>query len=161
VRILGIDPGTATVGFGVIEYDGFKPTYITCGVISTSPDLAMHERLKIISEDLISILETHKPELVGVEDLFFCNNIKTAITVAQARGVMLLECAKYGLNPISFTPLQVKQAVSGFGGADKQQVGEMVMRLLELSAVPKPDDAADALAVAIATATRSGSALVK
>jgi crossover junction endodeoxyribonuclease RuvC len=161
VRVLGIDPGTATVGFGLIDYDGFKYTYVTCGVISTSPDLEMHERLKIISEDLCSLLETYKPELVGVEDLFFYNNIKTAITVAQARGVMLLECAKFGLSPVSFTPLQVKQAVSGFGGADKNQVGEMVMRVLELNAVPKPDDAADALAVALATATRSSSSLVK
>lgn len=148
--ILGIDPGTATVGFGLIRVVNNNYEYITCGVISTPPVLNDEERLLIISEDLCSLLEKYKPDLVGMEDLFFCKNLKTAITVAQARGVMLLECQKASVPIVSVTPLQVKQAVTSYGKADKNQVGEMVVNVLGLSEMPKPDDAADALAVAIA-----------
>jgi len=152
--ILGIDPGTAIVGFGVIDFapsrgkDALR--YVNCGVIRTDAGLPDAERLKIISDDLVELIATYRPDKVGVEDLFFSNNQKTVITVAQARGVILLEFQKAGVPIISMTPLQVKQSVTAFGKADKQQVGEMVVRILNLSAMPTPDDAADALAVAIA-----------
>jgi len=148
--ILGIDPGTAIVGFGLVKFENKKCEYVTCGVIRTPGGLPDEERLKIIGEDLDDLLKKYEPELVGVEDLFFCNNQKTAVTVAQARGVILFKCADFGVEVKSMTPLQVKQSVTAYGKADKRQVGEMVKRILSLSDVPKPDDAADALAVAIA-----------
>lgn len=155
MRVFGIDPGTATVGFGVIDYIDGNYSYVTCGVISTPAGLPEEERLLMVSQDLSELLSRHNPSLIGIEDLFFCKNLKTAIKVAQARGVMLLEAQKSGSRIVSMTPLQVKQAVTTYGGADKNQVGEMVKSILSLNVIPKPDDAADALAVAVAAIMHS------
>lgn len=152
MRILGIDPGTATTGFGAIETDREKLKMLGAGVIKTPPEHTLPERLKTIHEEVAELIAEFKPELVSVELLFFANNVTTAFAVGQARGVVLLAAAEAGLRLVEFTPLQVKQAVTGYGKADKRQVQEMVQRLLKLDALPKPDDAADALAVAIAAA---------
>ena len=149
--ILGLDPGTAITGFGLIKYENKKYEYITCGVISTTKGSPDEERLLIVANDLAALLKKYKPDLVGIEDLYFFKNLKTAVKVAQSRGVLMLECARFGVQLKSLTPLQVKQSVATYGRADKKQVGEMVKRILNLTKVPKPDDAADALAVAIAT----------
>jgi len=147
--IMGIDPGLATVGFGVIKSDGNNLVYVDSGTIKTKPDLELPERLNIIKEDLLSLLKTYKPEAVGVEELFFAKNVTNAIKVAHARGV-ILECLFALKIPlINFTPLQVKKNIAGDGAADKWQIQEMVKRFLKLKAHPKPDDAADALAIAI------------
>jgi len=155
VRILGIDPGTATTGFGVVDADGQKLMFVGGGVITTPSTQAMPERLLTISHELSQIIKEFKPELVSVELLYFATNVTTAISVGQARGVVLLAAAEAGLEVVEFTPLQVKQAVTGYGKADKKQVQEMVKTLLKLKEIPRPDDAADALAIAIAAANSS------
>ena len=149
--ILGIDPGLATVGFGVIKTDNGKLEYLDCGVIKTSPDLELPERLNIIKKDFLALLKTFKPDVVGVEDLYFGRNVTSAIKVAHARGV-ILECL-YSLRipMVNFTPLQIKNNITGDGAAKKWQIQEMVKRILNLKSHPKPDDAADALAVALCT----------
>ncbi|NDA63309.1 MAG: crossover junction endodeoxyribonuclease RuvC [Chitinophagia bacterium] len=149
MKILGIDPGTATTGFGLISKEGPKLVKIDCGVISTSKDLEMPERLGILYDDLQEIIKVHKPDVVVVEKLFFTNNITTAMTVSQARGVVLLVAEQNSIRTAEYTPLQVKMAVSGYGKATKKQVQEMVKKILKLEVIPKPDDAADALAIAI------------
>lgn len=149
MKILGIDPGTATTGFGLITKEGPKLVKIDCGVISTSKDLEMPERLGILYDDLQEIIKAHKPDVVVVEKLFFTNNITTAMTVSQARGVVLLVAEQNSIRTAEYTPLQVKMAVSGYGKATKKQVQEMVKKILKLEVIPKPDDAADALAIAI------------
>jgi crossover junction endodeoxyribonuclease RuvC len=149
--ILGIDPGLATVGFGVIEKTGNKVAYVDCGVIKTKAGTDISERLYIIKKDIEEILKTYKPDAVGVEELFFAKNVTNAIKVAQARGVILEMLYEQGLKFFNFTPLQVKSNLCGYGGADKIQVQTMVQRLLSLNKLPKPDDAADALAVALCT----------
>ena len=149
MKILGIDPGTATTGFGVIEKNKSKLTMIDCGVISTHKDLPMPERLSILFDDIQELIKHHKPDAIAVEQLFFARNVTTALTVGQARGVILLAAQRAKLPISEFTPLQVKQSVTGYGQATKKQVQEMVKRILDLKAIPRPDDAADALALAI------------
>lgn len=149
MKVLGIDPGTATTGFGVIEKKQGKLLSIDYGVFSTPKELAMSNRLLIIYEDIKEIIEHHKPDIIAVEQLFFARNVTTAITVGQARGVVLLAAQKSDLKLVEFTPLQVKQSVTGYGQATKKQVQEMVKKILSLDTIPKPDDAADALAIAI------------
>lgn len=149
VKILGIDPGTATTGFGVIEISGGKKTALDFGVISTHKDLPMPDRLAEIYQDVSQLIKRHQPDHMVIEQLFFATNSKTAISVGQARGVVLLTAAQAGLEISEFTPLQVKQIITGYGQATKRQIQEMVKILLGLEHIPKPDDAADALAIAL------------
>ncbi len=147
--ILGIDPGLATVGYGVIESVKGRTRAIDCGVILTPKDSPLPDRLLMIESSLNKLTERFKPDEIAMEELFFNNNQKTAITVAEARGVILLTCKKYCERLFEYTPLQIKQALTGYGRAEKHQIQEMVKRLLNLSKIPRPDDAADALAVAL------------
>ncbi len=147
--ILGIDPGTATTGYGVIKKEGQKITVICYGCILTPPNIPLAERLEMISTQLEEIIEKNNPDQISVEELFFAANTKTAISVAQARGVIMLSAKKAGLSPFEYTPLQVKMALTGYGRADKKQMQQMVKTLLSLKKIPSPDDAADALAVAL------------
>ena len=147
--ILGIDPGTAATGYGAISLTGTKIKVLMYGVISTPSGRAAHHRLKMLSEDLHSLFQTLEEPEVAVEQLFFSKNTKTAIAVGQARGVSLLAAANAGCELSEYTPTQVKQSVVGYGAADKSQVQYMVKAILSLKEIPKPDDAADALAVAI------------
>ena len=149
MRILGIDPGYAIVGFGVLEYNSGKFTVVDYGAITTSADMDFNRRLKVIYDDMTEIITTYKPDEMGIEKLFFNTNEKTAIDVAQARGVTLLPAIIRNIPIYEYTPLQVKQAVVGYGRADKHQVQTMVKTILSLAEIPKPDDAADAVAVAI------------
>jgi crossover junction endodeoxyribonuclease RuvC len=149
MRILGIDPGTASTGFGVVEEIAGELTAIAFGVISTPAHTPMPERLLGLHQQLTRILSLHAPASAAVERLFFQRNVRTAIAVGQARGVALLALAQYGVPVAEYTPPEVKQAVASYGGADKRQVQEMVRILLRLDAIPQPDDAADALAIAI------------
>lgn len=160
MRVMGIDPGTATTGFGVIDVEGDKLSYVDGGVITTLPSNEMPDRLLTIHLELNELLKELKPDLVSVELLFFATNVTTAISVGQARGVVLLATAAHKLPVAEFTPLQVKQAVTGYGKATKRQVQEMVQTLLKLKHLPRPDDAADALAVAIAAAHAREKAVV-
>lgn len=147
---LGIDPGTAIVGYGLVrENDDGSLHAVDYGVIRTSPDLAMAARLEIIFDSLTTLVTLHKPDQAGVEELFFAKNVTTAITVAQARGAILLALHKTGIRINEYKPNAVKQAITGYGSADKQQMQEMVRLLLGLESIPRPDDAADALAIAI------------
>ncbi|KXK15146.1 MAG: crossover junction endodeoxyribonuclease RuvC [Chloroflexi bacterium OLB14] len=147
---LGIDPGTATTGYGFVRLmpDGELVT-VSFGIISTDKDETPSKRLEIIFDELNKLLKKYKPETAAVEKLFFARNVTTGIAVGQARGVVLLALQKAGIETFEYTPLEVKQAVAGYGGADKKQVQEMVRTLLQLDKIPKPDDAADALAIAI------------
>ena len=149
MKILGIDPGTATTGFGLIEKSGAKLTKLDAGVISTPKIEHMQYRLKMLYDDLSQLVKTHQPDYIAVEKLFFTNNITTAMSVSQARGIVLLVAAQNNIELAEYTPLQVKMSVTGYGQAEKKQVQEMVKKILKLSVVPKPDDAADALAIAI------------
>lgn len=152
--VLGIDPGSAALGYGVIERIGGRLRTIDVGCLQTSPDLPMGMRLHAIHECVTELIELHAPALVGVERLFFSKNVQTAFAVGQARGVVLLAAAQHGIDVREATPNEVKSAVAGYGAADKEQVGRMVATILGLKAVPTPDDAADALAVAICVANR-------
>lgn len=149
MKILGIDPGYAIVGYGVIEYLHGKISVLSCGAITTEAGTEFPKRLSTIYEDMLYVLDKYKPEALAIERLYFNTNTTTAIDVAQARGVILLAAQSRGVPVSEYTPLQVKQAVTGYGKAEKHQVMEMVKSLLSLNAVPKPDDTADALAVAI------------
>jgi crossover junction endodeoxyribonuclease RuvC len=152
MQILGIDPGIADTGWGIIEKS--KSGELKCigyGSIQTSAKLSLSERLIILNDNLNKIIKKYKPSIAGVEELFFYKNVKTALIVGHARGVILLNIKNNNLDLKEFTPLQVKQAVSTYGRANKLQVQKMVKMILNLKEVPKPDDAADALAVAIAT----------
>lgn len=149
MRILGIDPGTGILGFGVIDFQKSKTKLIDAGVIRTPVKQPDAQRLLTIYDELKELIEELKPEVMSVEKLFFAQNVTTAMTVSQARGVVLLLGQQHKLELHEFTPLQIKQAVTGYGKADKKQMQEMVRVLLGLSEVPKPDDAADALAAAI------------
>lgn len=150
--ILGIDPGTATTGFGVIRAEGHARELIDCGVISTPKDLPHNQRLLMLYTDLSELVAHHRPDRAGVEKLFFASNVTTAMSVGEARGVILLTLEQARVPLAEFTPLQVKQATTGYGQAKKPQIQQMVMRLLKLTTIPKPDDVADALAIALATA---------
>jgi crossover junction endodeoxyribonuclease RuvC len=146
---LGIDPGTATTGYGVVEEIGGQLKALTSGVIRTRAGQPMAIRLQAIHHEIKQLAETWQPAEAAVEELFFSKNVRTAMSVGQARGVAMLALADAGLPVAEYTPLAIKQAVTGYGSADKKQMQEMMKMLLGLSAVPRPDDAADALAVAI------------
>ncbi|HJS19446.1 MAG TPA: crossover junction endodeoxyribonuclease RuvC [Anaerolineales bacterium] len=147
---LGIDPGTATTGFGLVrlERDG-SLVAVKYGVILTPKDASAPARLEILYDELSDLLREHHPDTAAVEKLFFSRNVTTAIAVGQARGVVMLCMQQAGIEPFEYTPNEIKQAVAGYGGAQKKQVQEMVRALLQLESIPKPDDAADALAIAI------------
>jgi crossover junction endodeoxyribonuclease RuvC len=148
--VLGIDPGTATTGYGLVrERANGSLEAVEYGVILTAAGDPAHKRLSVLYHRLNELLLLHRPDRVAVEKLFFQTNVKTAIAVGQARGVVLLAISEAGLDPGEYTPNEVKQAVAGYGSADKLQVQEMVRVLLALAEIPKPDDAADALAIAI------------
>ena len=152
MTIIGFDPGIAIVGYGIIEAENSGLATVRYGVIRTDAGLSLSERLLEISRDVAELIERFRPERAAVEELFFNTNVKTAISVAHGRGVILAECMRAGLRISEFTPLQVKQSVVGYGRAEKKQVMEMTRIILGLNEVPKPDDAADALAVAVCCA---------
>ena len=148
--VLGIDPGTATTGYGLVRLTPAGDlAVVTFGVIVTPPHTPAHERLRMLYDDMKELLAAHHPDSCAVERLFFQRNVSTAMAVGQARGVVLLALAQAGLDVAEYTPNEVKLAVAGYGSADKHQVQEMVRTLLLLPEIPKPDDAADALAIAI------------
>lgn len=149
MRILGIDPGYATVGFGIVDYQGMNFKTVEYGAILTPADMEFPARLAQIYTDTVYILERYTPQVLSVEKLYFNTNKTTGIMVAEARGVILLACAQKNVPICEYTPLQVKSAVVGYGKAEKRQVMDMTRRILHLSEIPKPDDAADALALAI------------
>lgn len=153
--ILGVDPGIAITGYGVIKYEGNKFNTIDYGPIITDSKSSMPERLAIINRSLSDVIDRYKPDAFSVEELFFNKNVKTALTVGHARGVILFTAYSKGLNIFEYTPLQVKQAVVGYGRADKRQIQQMVRIILNLKEIPKPDDVADALAIAICHAHSS------
>ncbi|MCQ2441281.1 MAG: crossover junction endodeoxyribonuclease RuvC [Clostridia bacterium] len=157
MRIIGIDPGYAIVGYGVVEYDGFRFKTVGYGAVTTKADMPFVKRLDAIYSDMKTLLERYKPDAMSIERLYFNTNTTTAIDVAQARGVILLSAQRNGISVYEYTPLQVKQSVTGYGNAEKHQVMEMVKNLLALSSVPKPDDTADALALAICHGHSAGS----
>lgn len=161
MRILGIDPGLATVGFSIVDTDKNNMRLVTCGVISTPAHTSLSSRLDRIFDDMNELISTFNPDAVSIEELFFNTNITTGIAVSHARGVILLAAYKAGIQVFEYTPLQVKQSVVGYGRAEKKQVIEMVKRILNLPAAPKPDDAADAVALAICHARSSTSLLNK
>lgn len=148
--ILGIDPGTATVGYGLLRVTNSEISeVVNYGIIRTTPDCSMPERLKIIFDDMNDLITSFKPDVLAIETLFFFKNSKTVITVSQARGVLLLAAASFSLKIFEYTPLQVKMALTGYGRADKSEMQSSVKDFLNLEKIPKPDDAADALAIAI------------
>ena len=161
LRILGIDPGLATVGFSIVDVEKSKMKLVTCGVISTPAHTSLSSRLDRIFEDMNELISSFSPDVMSIEELFFNTNITTGIAVAHARGVILLTAYRAGVQVFEYTPLQVKQAVVGYGRAEKNQVIDMVRRILALPAAPKPDDAADAVALAICHARSSTSLLRK
>lgn len=160
-RILGIDPGFATIGFGLIESDRGAVRMLRYGAITTPAELPFPQRLTMIYDDMTELLELLKPDAAAVEELFFNTNITTGIQVAHGRGIILLACQKVGVPIFEYTPLQVKQAVAGYGRAEKRQVMEMTRRLLHLTQIPKPDDAADGLALALCHARSATSRLAE
>jgi crossover junction endodeoxyribonuclease RuvC len=149
VLVLGIDPGTAITGYGLVRETEEGLVLVGCGVITTPPDQSLPARLQTVYHGVADIAGRHKPDAAAVEELFFSRNARTALSVGHARGVTLLALAEAGLPIFEYKPLQVKQAIAGYGGAEKQQVQQMVTMLLKLDAVPQPDDAADAVAVAV------------
>ena len=161
MRILGIDPGYGITGFGVIEADRGNCQLLRCGAITTPPGMEFPARLEIIYEDMRSLLEAVKPEAVAIEELFFGQNVTTGIGVAQSRGVILLAIRQADVPIYQYKPMQVKQAVVGYGNATKHQVQDMTRRLLHLEKLPKPDDAADAIAIALCHARSATSLLAR
>ncbi len=157
MRILGIDPGYATIGYGVVDYNGVSFKTVGYGAVITKPDVPFNDRLLLIYNDLVTVIEKYRPDSMSIEKLYFNTNTTTAIDVAQARGVIVLSARQKGVPVFEYTPLQVKQAITGYGRAEKHQVMEMVKNLLSLSAVPRPDDTADALALALCHGHTSGS----
>lgn len=147
--ILGIDPGIATVGFGVIEAEGNIQRVVRFGAVTTEPGHRLSVRLRQIYDDVCELIDTFKPDAIAIEELFFNTNITTGISVAHGRGVIILAGEEKGVPMFEYTPLQVKRAITGYGRAEKKQMMEMTRRLLSLEKVPRPDDAADALAIAI------------
>lgn len=147
--IMGIDPGVAITGYGIVKYEGNKFSVIDYGAATTEANVVLPKRLLKLNGMLEDLIIKYKPDFVAVEELFFNKNIKTALTVGHGRGVALLAAARLGVEVFEYTPLQVKQAVAGYGRADKSQVQQMVKVILNLDGIPKPDDVADALAVAI------------
>ena len=161
MRILGIDPGYGITGFGLIDARRSEYSLLRCGAITTPAGMDFSARLEIIYEDMRQLLELSKPDAVAIEELFFGQNVTTGIGVAQSRGVILLAIRQAGLPVFQYKPSQVKQAVAGYGNATKHQVQDMTKRLLKLSAMPKPDDAADAIAIALCHARSSTSLLAQ
>ncbi len=159
MRILGVDPGYAIVGVGTVDYEGNRFSVVEYGAITTEAGEDMFDRLKKIYDEMIELIDRVKPDALAIEELFFQNNQKTAINVAQARGIIVLAAKNYGIPIFEYTPLQVKQAVVGYGKADKNQVQQMTKAILNLEKIPKPDDTADALAIAICHAHTGGSRL--
>ncbi len=149
MRILGIDPGYAILGYGIIDMKGNRFKVVDYGAVTTEAKTDMPDRLKILYNSLMELIVRYEPEVASVEELFFNTNAKTAILVGQARGVAVLACANSGLEIAEYTPLQIKQALVGYGRAEKKQVQLMVKTLLHLKEIPKPDDTADALAAAV------------
>ena len=149
MRILGIDPGTAITGFGVIDYEGGAFKFVDAGVIRTPKEQPMNERLLTVYDEMHELLTEFKPDVMSIELLFFARNVTTAMTVGQSRGIVILAATQAKVPVFEYTPMQVKQAVTGYGKADKKQIQEMVKTLLKLDVIPKPDDAADGLAIAI------------
>ena len=161
MRILGIDPGYGITGFGLIEANRASSRLLSCGAITTPAGMDFSARLEIIYEDMQKLLQQAKPEAVAIEELFFGQNVTTGIGVAQSRGVILLAIRQAGVPVFSYKPMQVKQSVVGYGNATKHQVQDMTKRLLGLSQMPKPDDAADAIAIALCHARSSTSLLAQ
>ena len=159
MRILGIDPGYAIVGYGVLEFDNVRFNVVNYGAITTDPETPFPKRLQEIHDDMCSILDKFRPDCMSIEKLYFNTNTTTAIDVAQARGVIMLSAAQREIPIFEYTPLQVKNAVTGYGRAEKHQMQELVKNILHLNAVPKPDDTADALAIAICHGHVGGSRL--
>ena len=159
MKILGIDPGYATTGFGLITSERAVYGLLQYGVITTPPDLMFPQRLEMLYDDMSRLLEVTKPDAVAVEELFWGHNITTGIGVSHGRGVILLAIQKAGLPIFEYTPMQVKQAVVGYGKAEKRQVMDMTRRLLKMEKLPRPDDAADAIAIALCHA-RSATSLL-
>ncbi len=159
MRILGIDPGYGITGFGLVQADRSQYSLLRCGAITTPAGMDFSARLEIVYEDMRKLLEVAKPDVVAIEELFFGQNVTTGIGVAQSRGVLLLAIRQAGLPVYSYKPMQVKQAVVGYGNATKHQVQDMTRRLLHLTQMPKPDDAADAIAIALCHARSSTSLL--
>lgn len=153
MRILGIDPGTGRMGFGVIDCEGSKMKMVEYGCIETPAKMDLSERLVIIFEKIQEIMAKFSPDVVAVEKLFFARNVTTVMSVGEARGVVVLAAALAKIKFVEFTPLQVKQAITGYGRAEKGQIQKMVQAILALEKIPKPDDAADALAIAITCST--------
>jgi crossover junction endodeoxyribonuclease RuvC len=149
VLVLGVDPGTAITGYGLVREDEAGLTLVDYGVITTAAGQPLSERLQVIYQGLAAVAREHQPQHAAVEELFFSRNVRTALSVGHARGVTLLALADAGLAVHEYKPLEIKQAITGYGGAGKQQVQEMVRLLLDLDHVPQPDDAADAVAVAV------------
>ncbi len=147
--IMGIDPGFAITGFGIVKYEGNRFSVLDYGAVTTEASMKLSQRLLVLNNRLEELIQKHKPDAVAIEELFFNKNIKTALTVGHGRGVAVLAAARSGVDIFEYTPLQVKQSVVGYGRAEKAQIQQMVKALLNLKAIPKPDDVADALAVAI------------
>ena len=160
MRILGIDPGYAIVGYGVIDYQNTRFSVVDYGAILTDAGVPFNERLERIYDDAFALMQKWKPDVMAIEKLFYNTNAKPVIDVAQARGVLILAAQKNRLSIAEYTPLQVKQSVVGYGRAEKKQVQEMTKMILNLEKIPKPDDTADALAMAICHAHASGSLFV-
>lgn len=157
--IMGIDPGIATVGFGVVSYENTKFRFLDCGVIETPAGMRVEKRLSLLYDGMCELISKYSPDECSVEELFFNSNRKTVINVAQARGVLLLAAERHGIDIYEYTPLQVKNSVVGYGHAEKRQVMEMIKIMLDLPGIPKPDDAADALALAVCHAHAGASKL--
>ena len=161
MRILGIDPGYGITGFGVIDARRGQYQLINCGAITTPANTEFSWRLEVIYNDMVQLLQVAKPDVVAIEELFFGQNVTTGINVAQSRGVILLAIRQAGIPYFEYKPMQVKQAVVGYGNATKHQVQDMTRRLLRLNAMPKPDDAADAIAIALCHARSATSLLAR
>ena len=161
MRILGIDPGYGITGFGLVDAERGQFQLLRCGAITTPPNTDFSWRLEVIYNDMVELLKVTKPDVVAIEELFFGQNVTTGIGVAQSRGVILLAIRQAGIETYSYKPAQVKQSVVGYGNATKHQVQDMTRRLLRLETMPKPDDAADAIAIALCHARSSTSLLAQ
>ena len=159
MQILGIDPGYGTTGFALLESDRASLRLLQCGVVTTPPGMAFPKRLNVLYQDIVQLMVSANPQAMAIEELFFGHNVTTGIGVAQARGVILLAAAQQNIPVFTYTPMQVKQAVVGYGGASKNQVMDMTRRILRLEKIPRPDDAADAIAIALCHARAATSRL--
>ena len=159
MQILGIDPGYGTTGFALLESDRASLRLLQCGVVTTPPGMAFPQRLNVLYQDIVQLMVSATPQAMAIEELFFGHNVTTGIGVAQARGVILLAAAQQSIPVFTYTPMQVKQAVVGYGGASKNQVMDMTRRILRLEKIPRPDDAADAIAIALCHARAATSRL--